>query len=73
MCVNASQYASGVGMSGINRRAFVIRLHSAQQESASVSPYRCPWIGGHGTEPKEQNTQQSPSFGRSITPQPEHL
>jgi len=21
------------------------------------------WIGGHGTEPNEQNTQQSPGFG----------
>lgn len=23
------------------------------------------WIGGHGTVPKEQNTQQSPALGRS--------
>ncbi len=26
---------------------------------------RCCWIGGHGTDPNEQNTQQSPGFGRS--------
>ncbi len=26
---------------------------------------RCCWIGGHGTEPNEQNTQQSPGLGRS--------
>jgi hypothetical protein len=25
----------------------------------------CCWIGGHFTEPKEQNTQQSPELGRS--------
>ena len=25
----------------------------------------CCWIGGHFTEPNEQNTQQSPGFGRS--------
>jgi hypothetical protein len=29
---------------------------------------RC-WIGGHGTLPYEQNTQQSPGLGRSNTPQ----
>jgi hypothetical protein len=26
------------------------------------------WIGGHGTDPYEQKTQQSPGFGRSIAP-----
>jgi len=29
-------------------------------------------MGGHGTSPYEQNTQQSPVLGRSITPQPAH-
>jgi hypothetical protein len=28
------------------------------------------WIGGHFTEPYEQNTQQSPGFGRSTVAQP---
>jgi hypothetical protein len=28
------------------------------------------WIGGHGTEPYEQNAQQSPAFGFRRTPQP---
>jgi hypothetical protein len=28
------------------------------------------WIGGHGTSPNEQNTQQSPGSGRSSVPQP---
>jgi hypothetical protein len=27
-------------------------------------------IGGQGTEPYEQNTQQSPGLGRSAVPQP---
>jgi hypothetical protein len=31
---------------------------------------RLAWIGGHGTEPYEQNMQQSPGFGRSVAPQP---
>jgi hypothetical protein len=29
-------------------------------------------FGGQGADPKEQNTQQSPCFGRSRTPQPSH-
>lgn len=29
----------------------------------------CCWIGGHLTEPNEQNTQQSPGFGLSSMPQ----
>jgi hypothetical protein len=33
-----------------------------------VAPWAC--FGGQGTEPKEQNTQQSPLFGRSRVPQP---
>jgi len=37
-----------------------------------ASPERSAWIGGHGTEPYEQNTQQSPVFGRSVAPQPLH-
>jgi len=30
----------------------------------------CCWIGGHGTLPYEQNTQQSPALGRSNSPHP---
>ena len=26
---------------------------------------RCCWIGGHFSEPNEQNTQQSPELGRN--------
>ena len=28
------------------------------------------WTGGQGTDPNEQNTQQSPANGLSFTPQP---
>jgi hypothetical protein len=48
-------------------------VYPAQQEGAHASPERCAWIGGHGIEPHEQKTQQSPRFGRSSTPQPVHL
>jgi hypothetical protein len=41
-----------------------------QQVVVPGSPERCAWIGGHGTEPKEQKTQQSPGLGRSSAPQP---
>jgi hypothetical protein len=30
------------------------------------------WTGGHGTEPYEQKTQQSPAFGFKTVPQPVH-
>ncbi len=30
------------------------------------------WMGGHGTEPYEQKTQQSPSFGLNSVPHPLH-
>ena len=33
---------------------------------------RSCWIGGHGTDPKEQKTQQSPAIGFSRVPQPPH-
>jgi hypothetical protein len=39
----------------------------AQQPDA-----RWSCIGGHGTDPWEQNTQQSPLFGRNLVPQPVH-
>jgi hypothetical protein len=32
----------------------------------------CACIGGHFTEPNEQNTQQSPGLGRSRAPHPVH-
>ena len=46
--------------------------YPAQQEAAPLSPERSAWIGGQGTEPYEQKTQQSPRFGRSNAPQPLH-
>ena len=39
-------------------------------QHAAPAPASC--TGGHGTEPYEQNTQQSPAFGRSNAPQPAH-
>ena len=44
--------------------------YPVQQGGAPVCPERSAWIGGHGTEPYEQNTQQSPGFGRNVIPQP---
>jgi hypothetical protein len=43
-----------------------------QQEGFVVWPERSACIGGHGTDPYEQNTQQSPAFGRNRAPQPVH-
>jgi hypothetical protein len=57
----------------VSLQDFAPRLYPAQQEPARDSPKRSAWIGGHGTEPYEQNTQQSPDCGRSIVPQPVHL
>ena len=42
-----------------------------QSESYEQQP-AFAWMGGHGTEPYEQNTQQSPAFGRNIAPHPVH-
>ena len=53
-------------------RALVKIAYPAQQDTTSASPERCAWTGGHGEEPYEQNTQQSPGFGRSLAPQPVH-
>jgi hypothetical protein len=40
------------------------------RQQPAPRPSAC--TGGHGAEPYEQNTQQSPAFGRSIVPQPAH-
>jgi hypothetical protein len=53
-------------------RALVKIAYLAQQDTTSPSPERCAWTGGHGEEPYEQNTQQSPGFGLSLAPQPVH-
>ncbi len=37
---------------------------------AAPPPARSAWIGGQGTAPYEQKTQQSPGFGRNVVPQP---
>ena len=43
-------------------------MQYADQQHAA--PEASAWIGGQGTLPKEQKTQQWPLFGRSRTPQP---
>src|SRR5262245_3640580 len=55
------------------RQALAMITQQVLQELTPLTPERSAWIGGHGTEPYEQNTQQSPCFGRSIAPQPVHL
>jgi hypothetical protein len=47
-------------------------VYAAQNEAGPALPERSACIGGHGTEPKEQNTQQSPDFGFNFIPQPVH-
>jgi hypothetical protein len=44
----------------------------AQHEADPAFPERSVCFGGHGTEPNEQKTQQSPDFGRNFIPQPVH-
>jgi hypothetical protein len=43
-----------------------------QGRFAGLQQFRCCWIGGHLTVPYEQNTQQSPAFGRSKAAQLRH-
>jgi hypothetical protein len=49
-----------------------ISRHWQQASVPPPAPARCACIGGHGTEPYEQKTQQSPGFGRNLSPQPVH-
>jgi len=52
--------------------ALVKTAYPAQQDATPAALERWAWTGGHGDEPYEQNTQQSPGFGRSLAPQPVH-
>jgi hypothetical protein len=47
-----------------------ITLSARASIYAGDEPAVC--FGGQGTDPKEQNTQQSPCFGRSRSPHPSH-
>ena len=42
------------------------------QQDGELPVARLACTGGHGIEPNEQNTQQSPAFGRSSVPHPTH-
>jgi hypothetical protein len=45
--------------------------HDLQQQLVSLSPARrFAWMGGQGTGPYEQKTQQSPDLGFSRAPHP---
>jgi hypothetical protein len=41
-----------------------------EQQPVAPGVVRAACTGGQGTSPNEQNTQQSPAFGRIRTPQP---
>jgi len=71
---HASRFVSGL-LSQSNELwtgSLVISGQRAQQDDVLIRSERSAWIGGHGTEPYEQNTQQSPGFGRSIAPHAVH-
>jgi len=46
--------------------------YDSEQQRAGCPLSRASWIGGQGTSPKEQKTQQSPAFGRRSAPHPVH-
>ena len=50
----------------------ICRLTVGSHYAPQLGQPRCICAGGHLTEPYEQNTQQSPAFGRSIALQPAH-
>ena len=45
-------------------------FHARMLNQAAVPLPPLHWIGGQGTSPNEQNTQQSPGSGRNSVPQP---
>ena len=47
-------------------------VHQRRHAGSVHAPARATWIGGHGTDPYEQNTQQSPGFGFRVAPQVMH-
>ena len=52
--------------SSLTRRESLLRSSGQPQQG------RCPWTGGQGTDPNEQNTQQSPGLARNSVLQPSH-
>lgn len=52
--------------------ALELQDHDLQQRWGAPPLRRASWIGGQGTSPYEQKTQQSPCLGRRVVPQPEH-
>ena len=56
---------------GKTHRAY-LRSYSTTQFNPMLEQPRCICMGGHLTEPYEQNTQQSPAFGRNTVLQLSH-
>jgi hypothetical protein len=67
--MQASAVTDALRMAWFRRRptSDEARADEAKRQLMGLYPQqlRCCWIGGHFTEPKEQNTQQSPGLGRS--------
>lgn len=58
---------------GLRARSATVAPPVQQHPMVRVAPLEhSAWMGGHGTEPYEQKTQQSPGFGRNSVPQPVH-
>ena len=58
-----------------SREGWIVALatdYAVQHEVVPGAPEGALCIGGQGTDPYEQNTQQSPFFGRNRAPQPVH-
>jgi hypothetical protein len=51
------------------RRPRPDEYHDGRQIGGRIALARASWIGGQGTSPNEQNTQQSPGFGFIRIPQ----
>lgn len=59
-----------IDLDNLGRRWGLIANAVWREHYAQHSP--CDWTGGHLTDPKEQNTQQSPAFGLRSSPQRVH-
>jgi hypothetical protein len=73
--VSSQRASGGVEARSIHLRYPKLRLTQRARLSYSVAvshEERTNCLGGQGTEPYEQNTQQSPARGRNSRPHREH-
>ena len=49
---------------------FILTSRFVHIGGSCAQQFALPWIGGQGTDPYEQNTQQSPANGFSLMPHP---